>query len=348
MSNNKFIAFLASPAGRFIAFLLVLIVAIIGVFMLYRNKSEVKRIFTSEQHQGEVVEKINTPLFSPGSGTPPPPAPAPGAPAPAARQYKAPIVKSPLAAAPVIPRLGLYTNKSPSKKPHGSFAPFGRMIKCELVNTINTTNLHTPIIGLVTEALWWDGQEIIPAGCEVHGVATSTAVRDRIGSIERWVIVYPHRNRDNGKEMILNGVVLDYNRTETGWAKTDGSAGIRGRVITNKDQQQMYLFIASFISGLGQGLISQQQTSTWGTTTTTTGGKWQDALGSALAASFKQMTDQILKELAQNLTYVEAEAGTEFYLYVRQVIDVDDADVANTNIVNPISSQSKADVRKGK
>ena len=47
----------------------------------------------------------------------------------------------------------------------------GRLLRCELVNTVDSTNIDTPIIGLVIEDAWNDGRLIIPAGTEVHGVA---------------------------------------------------------------------------------------------------------------------------------------------------------------------------------
>ena len=51
------------------------------------------------------------------------------------------------------------------------FLPYGRLLRCELVNTVDSTNIDTPIIGLVIEDAWNDGRVIIPAGTEVHGLA---------------------------------------------------------------------------------------------------------------------------------------------------------------------------------
>ena len=39
------------------------------------------------------------------------------------------------------------------------------------MNTVDSTNIDTPIIGLVIEDAWNDGRVIIPAGTEVHGLA---------------------------------------------------------------------------------------------------------------------------------------------------------------------------------
>jgi len=75
------------------------------------------------------------------------------------------------------------------------FLPYGRLLRCELVNTVDSTNIDTPIIGLVIEEAWNDGRLIIPAGTEVHGVAQKSAVRERIGSDRQWFLVFSGRTR---------------------------------------------------------------------------------------------------------------------------------------------------------
>jgi hypothetical protein len=51
-------------------------------------------------------------------------------------------------------------------------APYGRMLHCHLVNSVTSSNLETPVIGLVDEDFWWGHKLLIPANSEVHGVAT--------------------------------------------------------------------------------------------------------------------------------------------------------------------------------
>ena len=58
------------------------------------------------------------------------------------------------------------------------FLPYGRLLRCELVNTVDSTNIDTPIIGLVIEDTWNAGRLIIPVGTEIHGVA-HFGTRDR-------------------------------------------------------------------------------------------------------------------------------------------------------------------------
>ena len=52
-----------------------------------------------------------------------------------------------------------------------NYAPFGRLIPSELIVTVDSSSIQTPIIGLVTEDICHNGRLIIPAGTEVHGNA---------------------------------------------------------------------------------------------------------------------------------------------------------------------------------
>ena len=199
-------------------------------------------------------------------------------------------------------------------------APYGRLLRCELANTISTASNQTPIIALVTEALWWDGVEIIPAGVEVHGTV-SGMTGGRIGTGSSWKVVYPFRDDRSAFQLDLTGIALDCNRTETNWGKSDGSYGIRGRLISNADQAQMAAVFAKFISGVGSGMVSQRNDYIGGSTISTTGGTWKDSIGSGLKDAFQQVAKNYLDAAAKEVAYIEAEAGTEFYIYVQQIID---------------------------
>jgi hypothetical protein len=228
---------------------------------------------------------------------------------------------------PYVPPIGLYTANPASipPDPKSQSAPYGQLLRCELVQTVMTSNLQTPVIAMVTEPLWWNGKEAIPAGVIVHGVAASSPMRDRVGTGNKWVLVWPHRNEWNGKKLVLNAIALACDRTENAWAKIDGSAGIKGDVISNEDQKRMYAYMASFISGLGEGMVSESEDTTGSTTTKTTGGTFADALGKAFQKSASDISDQLFKELSQSMFYVEARAGTEFYLYITQDIYISEA-----------------------
>lgn len=85
--------------------------------------------------------------------------------------------------------ISLFTSSATSDATELSktYAPYGRMIPCETVVTIESSRLDTPVIGLVTEDVWHDGRLIIPAGAEVHGRASLDRSRERIAVAGRRV-----------------------------------------------------------------------------------------------------------------------------------------------------------------
>src|SRR5271157_2861536 len=47
---------------------------------------------------------------------------------------------------------------TPEEEDLGDYAPAFRMVRCKLVNTVDSSNIATPIKGLVTDDLVWDGK----------------------------------------------------------------------------------------------------------------------------------------------------------------------------------------------
>ena len=148
------------------------------------------------------------------------------------------------------------------KKLSAVYAPFGRLIPCETVITVDSASMQTPIVGLVTENIYYGGKLIIPAGTEVHGMAQTDRQRDRIASSTSWKLVW-----QDGEEMQLKAVALDRefdnNTNQTGWAITDGSAGLRGELIKSDNLADIKLFAATFLSGAASALTEKQQTDLW-------------------------------------------------------------------------------------
>lgn len=213
--------------------------------------------------------------------------------------------------------IDLYTTKEKNLGPET--APFGRLIKCILVNTLESSNLRTPIIGLVTEPIYNNGSLIIPAGCEVHGQSELDRVRDRIADRGQWVIVWTD---GSGREMPVSGVALNHAPIPSGgWEITDGSAGLKGYTIKSDNYQEIKLFAATFLSGLGEGFRdTTSQVTTTGTVTQTTG-NLRTALGTATQRALDAYAQDILREIQRNGIYVRVPASTQFYLYVTQTLD---------------------------
>jgi len=191
--------------------------------------------------------------------------------------------------------------------------------------TIDSSNLETPIIGLVTEGVWRDGRLIFPAGTEVHGAAKNSATRDRVGSEHQWMLVF-----QNGKQLPLSGTVLDYAPDEKNpgsWKDTDGSAGLRGYQIASDKYAEAKAMLASMVAagaGAFPGVTNIISPLTGGATQLQGGGMTQ-ALSAGIQAGGQLYAQRLLDGLQKNPYYIRVPGGTRFYLYITQTVDLDKA-----------------------
>ena len=159
------------PAGRLLLFLVV--AGIFLAFVLMRRPTSAKPDNRPVMSQpvtaatGYSFEQ-NIPELRPAVVSSPTPAPVMAVGKPSATPTPPPIPQA------------IFASKEVNIS--DAYLPYGRLVKCELVNTVDSSNIQTPIIGLVTEDVWHDSQLIIPAGTEVHGTAQRVATRERIGS----------------------------------------------------------------------------------------------------------------------------------------------------------------------
>jgi hypothetical protein len=245
----------------------------------------------------------------------PTPAPKPSLPFTAHQQ---PTPKPP----PPIPQAIFATQETSLSE---FYLPYGRLLKCELVNTVDSTNIDTPIIGLITEDLYREGRLVIPAGTEVHGIAQKTAARERIGSERTWVLVF-----QDGRELPLSGTVLD-NAPDAqkgeGWDETDGSAGLRGYMVASDKYAEAKAILAAMISS-GAGAFPETTNLisplTGGATQIQNGG-YTSAISAGIQAGGQIYSKRLLESLQKDPYYVRVPAGTLFYLYVTQTVDIEKA-----------------------
>lgn len=237
-----------------------------------------------------------------------------------------------------ISPIRVYTGKAPDPQPTplGDYAPYGRLVKCELVNTVDSSSVTTPIIGLVIEDVVWNGKVIIPRQSEVHGIAQVDQTRERIASEGPFTFVLNDPNSPGlGRELVVKGIVLD--REEDPEFKTygitDGSAGLRGMVIQTDKLAEVKMFVATFLSGIGEGLKSTT-TNVFGTVQNNPNGNTAGIPGyviNPVAQGSQNVLDlyaqQIMQTIMRDGFFIRVEAGKQFYLYVRQVINLNDAKV---------------------
>jgi hypothetical protein len=206
-----------------------------------------------------------------------------------------------------------------------TYAPYGRLIPCETVITIESSKLDTPVIGLVTEDVWHDGRLIIPAGTEVHGRASLDRARERIAVSGKWVVVWRDGSPMNGTELVLNGIALDRAKDDTTgeFGLRDGSAGLLGDLIKSDDWQEIKLFASTFLGGFAGGLQQlQNQGTVFGGVAQVPVVSTRNAALAGTADVLNTYAKQIQEAIAQDGFFVRVEAGHQFYLYVTETIDV--------------------------
>lgn len=194
------------------------------------------------------------------------------------------------------------------------YAPFGRLVQCELIITVDSAFIKTPIVGLVTDDVWHNGRLIIPAGTEIHGTAEVDRERERIASGNQWTFVW-----QSGEELSVTGIALDreHDPSGAGWGITDGSAGLRGQIIKSDDEAEIKLFAATLLSGAASSLKKTEPT--------ILGTRAVPNLANAPLAGAEDVlsvyAQQILQTIQRDGFYVRVPAGKQFYVYITQTID---------------------------
>jgi hypothetical protein len=331
MTPRGLIDFTKSPVGAFVSFC---VIALIGFFLFkgfrHSDVSLPSLSFVSKAGAagtgGQTLQSINNEGFS---------------------KFDAPVNqgrrsqgqwqqgRDPQPAPPEVLPLSLYaeTPKAEPKELSKNYAPYGRLIPCELIVTVDSSRIRTPIIGLVTDDVYHQGRLIIPAGTEVHGMAQTDHARERVASGNNWTLVW-----HTGEELRLTGIALDRetNPDGQGWGITDGSAGLRGRIIKTDDMAEIKLFAASFLSGAANLLAQREETFVGAVGTPSIGNAGLEGAQSVLG-SYAQ---QIYQSIQQDGFYVRVAAGKQFYLYVTQTIDEADAAIGGTRLTHPESESA--------
>lgn len=241
---------------------------------------------------------------------------------------------------------------SPRSEPHGGpaagigvFAPFGRLIRCQLVETLDSVTARSePIVALVTQDLAWNGEVVIPAGTEAFSYANPQPAMDadgvgRLVDTGEWTLVLPGgAESENGRELVLKARALDRRESRLSphgeplsWGTGDGADGLVGATLSTLDDREIKLFAAAAISGMAQamGAIVQRQEPAPGISGVLGATQIAPTLGNAVAGSLgtgatevmNQFASRIREEISKRGLYVRVPAGKEFYLFVEQTID---------------------------
>lgn len=219
--------------------------------------------------------------------------------------------------------------------PPEKFMPFGTLLKCKLVNTIDSANLETPVIAVLLEDVWQNGKKVIPANTLVHGTARAGRLRDRVNASGTWRFVW-----QDGRELAFNGVALDreYEHDIDGYGITDGSGGIKGRLMATDDLQELKVLASAALSGFARGTQDRTQTAL-GTTIT---GSVSNGVREGVGDVFDLYAKRTLKDIEENGYFVRVAAGKEFYVYVLESVDPQKASVAGVKSPQPLPPEPVA------
>ena len=333
---NKVVKFFKSPVGNLVVFVFL---ATAGGYMIHRSNAQEKaRAAQLTKVEGNEVSQLRESIMREGKLFKVPPAVSrvvgenkqeetASAGSDGARSNSARDGRSEKTAArPRVLPISLFgaAENNEATALSKTYAPFGRLIPCETVITIESSKLDTPVIGLVTEDVWHNGELIIPAGTEVHGRASLDRARERVAVSGKWVVVWRDGSPLNGTELVLNGIALDRAKDDTTgeFGLRDGSAGLLGTLVKTDDWQEIKLFASTFLAGFAGGLQELQNQGT------AFGGVTQVPVASTRTAALKGSADvlnayarQIQEAIARDGFFVRVPAGKQFYLYVTETID---------------------------
>ncbi len=333
MNPRDFLGFLKTKSGRLLVFVCLFALALIVLMVLRGGKSgqhaDLEPVITrgSPSDKPQVASSIERPMeaFRPPAQKPAKvPFPS-GTPSTVTNEASGPRHSAP-PSEPLAPISLFADTTAGTVEPKGLgsiFAPFGRLIPCETVITVDSASMQTPIVGLVTEDVYHAGKLVIPAGTEVHGMAQTDRHRERIASSGSWTLVW-----QTGEELRLRGIALDreFSGNQEGWGITDGSAGLRGRIIKSDNLAEIKLFAASFLSGAAQALEQKSQTIYGPVNSPTLGNAPFQGAEQVLGTYAQQIYDTIQRDGF----YVRVSSGKQFYLYVPQTIDRSDASIGGS------------------
>lgn len=331
MNPRKILVFFKTPTGKLLGFLVL-----VGLGLAFAGTG----LKSCRRDAGELTTRIAkaTGVSGPVKTTEPviPFDPKP-TPAPAPRETPPPVVAEATptpGASPQkvqIPPLSLYYNPPAEGSEDATlvsenYAPFGRLLQCKLVVTVDSSSIRTPIIGLVTEDLWHDGRLIVPAGTEIHGQARLDRMRERIASDGEWTLVWL-----SGVELPISGLALDLEKKPDGTFEiTDGSAGLKGDIMRADNTAELKLFAATFLSAGSRAFVDTNSNNLLGVPVAQATAKTAALAGTS--SVLDQYASQILDSINRDGVFVRVPAGKQFYVYVTQTLDVGKATIGNASV----------------
>lgn len=185
-----------------------------------------------------------------------------------------------------------------------AIVPLGSMVRCILIHNIVTNNFNAPVIAQVWEDFYFNGELLLPFGTRIYGTAFAGRQRDRI-SVKFHNIVF-----QDGKTLKIDAIALS----------KDGSGGLTGTVIDNRNKKIFVQMAMNFLGGLAAGL---QQTATNAVTgLSEVESNSRNAILNGVANTFEKEAKRIQREVEDAKGYAVVLAGNELVVYFEKESDV--------------------------
>lgn len=310
--------FFSSPTGQVVLVAGVLVLGVVTVRMQHAKRTPAPL----PEAKPALAVPLPKVLTREGRKFTPPPAPAPEPKASVAGPAPVTVAPQP-AKADVIGLSVADVAVTPLRESDAPAAPYGRLVPCETVVALESNQLDTPVIGLVTEDVWHAGRVVVPAGAEVHAKAALDRTRERIAVTGPWRIVWRTGDADNGAELTVEGLALD-REFEGGagvWGEHDGSAGLRGTVVKTDNARDLRLFASSFLAAATVALQDSRSTPGPIGEAVVSAPTARNAALAGSAAVLRDYANTMKEAIARDGFYLRVPAGKPFYLYVTQTID---------------------------
>jgi Bacterial conjugation TrbI-like protein len=236
-------------------------------------------------------------------------------------------------ARPQLPTLvSFYTSAAPTptpppprKRPPQIWLPRGIFIACELVNTVESSHMDTPVVGEVIRDVYQrnngSSHLIIPAGTLVNCFTGYGRVRNRIEVKGTWSLTFP-----DGLEYELQGVACtrEADPQLQQYGVEDGSAGLEGDILYTDRYAELKAFGAAALAGVAQGFQTVQGNYYGGQNLQHTP---QNAGLQGAANVMELLVQKYMNANDGDETYVRVLAGKQFYIYPTTVIQPDQRSV---------------------
>ena len=162
-------------------------------------------------------------------------------------------------------------------------------------------------------------------------------IRDRVNASGTWRFVW-----QDGRELPFGGIALDreYDHGIDGYGITDGSAGIKGRLMATDDYQELKMLAAAALSGFARGTQDRSQSALG----TTISGSLSNGVREGVGEVFDLYAERTLRDIETNGHFVRVAAGKEFYVYVLQSVLPEKAQVAGTRVEPDWSAPRSASI----